>query len=552
VLQTDQSNCVLTGNTVGVLGKGTTNSNPWFCGTLPNFVDAPSFNTTNTDALNGWLAGASRRVLSPDESVKGYGLLRRTQHAHTTMDLKISDAFSASLLAGYNREVFSTLIDLDGYDTSTIPIAGAPSLPNPKGYWDFPFLVERKNQDWSVEGRLNYDSGPVRGVVGVSYLKASSISGGGGSFTNLAAANFSPGDKAQNRTTGLFFGLTYDLTDQFSISAEGRYQIDAVSLITGANGRTIGSSVFVPIGTYTPGQLLAERTYKNFAPRVIANYKISPDMMVYASISKGVNAALNNVNILSSSATVQTAASTSGGLLLLNPEKVTNYEAGIKGTAMDGALRYSTAVYFAQWNDQVNSLTIAIPDAASTTGFSFFNVSTNVGRAKLYGIESDVSWKVSPLVTIDAAGAINGSSIQSFASTTVSKLTGIFDYSGKQMKQTSKYSANVGVTFGGDLAGSDASWFFRTDWNYKSGMFTDEANLTRSKARHVFNARASVTKGPVTVDLFVNNLFNDTNPQTVADASLFTTTFAFTTISNSVQLGLPEKRTGGVQVKVKF
>ena len=83
-------------------------------------------------------------------------------------------------------------------------------------------------------------------------------------------------------------------------------------------------------------------------------------------------------------------------------------------------------------------------------------------------------------------------------------------------------------------------------------MFTDEANLTRSKARHVFNARASVTKGPVTVDLFVNNLFNDTNPQTVADASLFTTTFAFTTISNSVQLGLPEKRTGGVQVKVKF
>jgi len=87
-------------------------------------------------------------------------------------------------------------------------------------------------------------------------------------------------------------------------------------------------------------------------------------------------------------------------------------------------------------------------------------------------------------------------------------------------------------------------------------MYTNEANTTKSAARKVVNLRGSVTKGSVSVDLYVNNLFNDTNPATIADASLFTYNssplFAYTSIPNSVQIGLPEKRTAGVQVKVKF
>ena len=186
-------------------------------------------------------------------------------------------------------------------------------------------------------------------------------------------------------------------------------------------------------------------------------------------------------------------------------------------------------------------------------GFSFANVSTNSGNVKLYGVEGDLSWKASSMLSFDAAAAINASSINSFFSTTVSKLTGVFDFNGKEQRQTSKYSANIGVNLAGDIASmKDATWMLRTDFNYKSGMYTNEANTTKSKGRKIVNVRASVTKGPVTVDLFVNNLFNDTNPQTIADASLFTTTFAFTSIPNSVQIGLPEKRTGGVQVKVKF
>jgi iron complex outermembrane receptor protein len=554
IIQTGQSNCTLTGDSRGVLdpttGKslGVAIANPFICGTIPSFADAPSVNTTTTDGIRSWLAGSTNRVVAPNDSVTGYGLRRKTQHIHTTMDYTISDALTASVLAGYNHESWSTLIDLDGYDTSLI----APNS-GPKGYSDFPFLIERNNKDWSVEGRMNYNKGPFRAVAGVSYLKAQSVSGGGGTSGAFTSAVFAPGDNQINKTTGLFFGLTYDLTSKFSVSLEGRYQIDNISLITRPAGRSTTSSAFIPAGNYAGGSLLAERTYKNFAPRIIANYQANSDLMFYGSIAKGVNPALSNVTILAQSDAVQTAGKNAGGALLINPEKVTNYEVGMKGLALNGALRFTLAAYYAQWRDQVNALTIVVPDSTSSTGLSFIAVSANSGKADLYGIEGDMNWKVNKLITIDAAGAINDSKIKVFKATAVSQLTGVFDYSGKKLKQTSKYSANVGVTFGGEIDGlSDASWYLRGDWNYKSGFFTDEANVAKTKGRHVFNARASITQGALTFDVFVNNIFNDRNPISAADNFVFTPTFNRTAIGSAIQLGLPELRTAGVQAKIRF
>lgn len=550
ILQTGQSNCVLVGNTRGVEGFGTAINNPYICGVIPNAADPTSFNTTTTDSIRAALAAATGRVMDPTDGVSGYGLRRKTQHYHGTIDWEFSDALSLNVLGGYNRELWSTLLDLDGYDTSLIT-----STINPKGYFDFPFLVERKNNDWSIEGRLSLDAGPLRGVAGVSYLQSKSVAGGGGTFATFASTNFIPGDTQRNRTTGLFFGLTYELTSQLSASIEGRYQIDNIALITRPAGRNLSAVIngFVPAANYVGGSLLAERTYKNFTPRFIVNYQATPDLMVYGSVSRGVNPALSNVTILAQSAVVQAAALAAGGALLINPEKVTNFEVGVKGYAIDGRLRYALSAYYAQWRDQVNSLTIVVDDPASATGKSFVNVTANSGSTDLKGIEADLTFKVNDLITLDAAGAINDSSIKDYKSTTVSQLTGLFDYSGKEMKQTSKYSANVGIVFSGEIASmKDASWYVRTDWSYKSGFWTNEANVAKTRGRNVFNIRGSITKGPLTVDVFVNNIFNDRNPVSAADNFTFTPSFALTGISSAIQLGLPELRTAGVQAKVKF
>ncbi|WP_285020831.1 TonB-dependent receptor [Novosphingobium sp. fls2-241-R2A-195] len=556
-----QSNCTLTGDTRGALSPtgevlGIAVQNPYFCGTIPSMANPVTANVTNTDFVRQFLNIGTNRVVDPSEGVQGYGLLRRTKHAHATFDWEITDGLTASALAGYNREVWTTFIDLDSYDgtalTGTTCSATTTTNCYGQGYFDFPYLIERKIDDFSLEGRLQYVSGPFRGVAGISYLSADQLQGLGGGTGALTAASLSPGGLSRNKTTGLFFGLTYDLTDTISASFEGRYQIDQLQSFARPAGLTVASSVFIPAGTYSGGTVLASAKYKNFTPRAIVNWQITPDMMVYASWAKGVNPAQFNTGILSNSASVQQAAYDAGGQLAIEPEKITNYEIGLKGR-IGSTVRYAFAAYYAQWRNQINSTVIVAPDSTQATGFSFVTANMNAGSVDLRGIEGEVSWRPTEFLTIDAAGAINDSDIKDFKSTTVSALTGIYDYSGKEMKNTSKYSANVGIQVGTEISGWDkGSWFVRGDWNFKSGVWSNEANLARTPDLHLFNARAGITRGNLSLEAFVNNIFNNKTPLTVSDNYVLAPGFPYSARTSALMLGLGDLRTAGVQAKIKF
>lgn len=547
IIAKNQSNCSFQGNSKGVQGQGVAVTNAYLCGVTPAMINPVSANVANTDSLRSWLSSPTNRVVNPSEGVDGYGLRRISHHAHANAEWVINPNITATVLAGYNREVWSTVIDLDGVDTSSIT-----SATYPKGYWDYPYLIERKTNDWSLEGRLSYKFGALRGVVGASYLKAQQTSGGGGGFGALSPAVLLPGGKAESRTSGMFFGLTYDVTPQLSASVEGRYQIDWLGAFTKPAGQTIQPG-FLTGGTFGGGALLASAKYNNFAPRVIVNYQFNPSLMAYASWAKGVNPAQFNTSILATSSAIQNAAIAAGGQMAIRPEKITNYELGLKGKAMNGALRFTTALFYAQWRDQINAISIIVADPTSATGTSFQNVSSNTGNVDLYGIEGDASLRVNDMITIDGAAAINASDIKQFKSTTVSQLTGMYDFSGKEMKYTSKYSANLGVLFHGDLSGvKDGKWFGRMDWNFKSGQWSNEANILRTPDRHIFNIRGGVSKGNVSVEAFVNNLFNNHTYTSIGDNYAIDNTLAHFGFFSAAVVGLPELRTAGVQVKIKM
>ena len=257
-------------------------------------------------------------------------------------------------------------------------------------------------------------------------------------------------------------------------------------------------------------------------------------------------------NTIASSA-IQNAAIAAGGQLAIRPEKITNYELGLKGKAMNGALRFTTALFYAQWRDQINAISIIVNDPTSATGTSFQNVASNTGNVDLYGIEGDASLRVNDMISLEGAAAINASDIKQFKSTTVSQLTGMYDFSGKEMKYTSKYSANLGVMFRGELSGvKDGKWFGRMDWNFKSGQWSNEANILRTPDRHIFNIRGGVSKGNVSVEAFVNNLFNNHTYTSIGDNYAIDNTLARFGFFSAAVVGLPELRTAGVQVKIKM
>ncbi len=568
------ANCTLSGYTAGNFATEARVSRPFICGALPGLPSgfSPSQNTVADSLLRNSLANGAGRPISASQGVQGYGLVRGFQHGHLNIDYEIADSgFTVSSLTGINQEYFSELADLDNYDNTLIRNTSNPTNANLnlRTSWDFMFLVERETRDFSQELRLSYDrKGPLSGVIGVSYLKNKMwldtvgitneiVSGLPRVASSLTAAPY------HVETQSAFFGLNYSVTDQFKISAEGRYQQDKPFAYTAGTPTTIaaGNSYGLPAGTFGPYAEFYSVKYNNFLPRLIAQYEFDNGLMAYASASKGVNVAINsfNTNFITRSPTVKAAAESIDLGVLVKPEKLTNYELGLKGKFLDGRMRASLALYHATWTDQINQRSVLVQDEPPPVGTGRIEIvagPANSGKSIVQGIELDVAASVTDNLTVSVAAAMNDSDIRAFSDPAISKVSGVIGdgFKGNQLPASSKFSANLGVQYGMALAAlDDGSWFVRGDLSYKDKQYADAANLTWIKARTLVNLRAGVASGPFSVEAFINNAFNDKNYVSVANNSVLVPGFALSGQGNGyLNVGLPDLRTLGVKVGYKY
>jgi iron complex outermembrane receptor protein len=548
-----QSNCSFTVNDT---------VNPYMCGTVRDLSLLPSANTALDTYAANFLSNPKGRLFP---SLKDYGLARNYYHLHLNIDYEIGDSgFSVSSLTGMNREKYAQFSDTDNIGTTLIANLPIPIENGARLYYDNPFIVERTNADFSQEFRLAFDNGgPLQGTVGLSYLNnwTQGSNGGGngplaggthpGGVNNPTAVFVKTAGMARSRTKGAFFGLSYKFTPQFTINAEGRYQSDTLYAYAAPGGITLTNDVFVKAGTYKEGATLLEKTYNNFLPRVIAQYEFGREAMIYASWAKGVNPGQFNTGFLTRSELAIEEAAKVGIKVEASPETVTNYEVGVKGRVLDNNLNYSISAYFAQWRDQANLVTNQFfnPNTGLTEQL---NGQVNAGSTDMKGVEIELGYRASDLVTIGASGSFNDSYIKKAVAPYVEALTGISDFRGKEVPFTSKWSASTNVEFHGDVKGhDDATWFARADYMFKSGVWSNQANIVKTPDVHKVNIRAGVSRGPVSIEAFVTNLFNNRAFTAIGDNWL--TAGSFTTAGfGALSVGLPELRTAGVQTKFKF
>lgn len=584
ILLENQSNCTLSGFTLGRLANEPRVSRPFICGAVPGLsARTPAQNTTlPANLLANSVADPRQRVVSPADGAKDFGLVRTYQHAHLNIDYEFGDSgFTLSSLSGLNAEFYSQIQDLDNFDSRALSNTGPTGNPggaNPNLllYWDFPFMVERETYDFSQELRLSYDKeGAFSGVVGLTYLKTTiwnDLINLGGELRSVAGArnNTSSAGKNEVETKGLFFGATYEFTDALKVSLEGRYQEDYVvgrtsSAPMGATVSAASAAAFgIPAGFYGPLAQLVDETYKEFLPRLIVQYDFNDDLMGYASYSKGVNVGANTFNtaFLSLPPFAIQEAVNLGLSVVQKPEKLTNYEIGFKGRLADGKIQFQSAFYYAIWEDQLNNRSRTEPDrpiaqggfgtntALQITGFA------NTGETKLKGIEVEITAKPTANLELGLAAAMNDSDIQSFSNPLVSQLSGVIDegFRGKQLPLASKYSANLSAHYGTPIsAWDDGSWFVRGDLSWKDKQFLNPANITWIEARTVVNFRAGITRGPLSVDAFVLNAFDDDNYVAGFQGGIIAPVPTPSGPAESyVIVGLPELRTYGLRLAYKF
>lgn len=325
--------------------------------------------------------------------------------------------------------------------------------------------VEAFNQEFRLTGQTQNAS--IRYIIGANYQNDHALQNG--AFDVSGQSNLHPlfgpfsVDTAltralqHNRTEALFANADFDVTSNLTLSAGLRqtwvrhnnngctYDTSTDGALSTAIVSTLRSlaglpPIVVPPGGCTtltlglvPVSPLSHFNERNLSWRGNINYKLSPETLLYGTLSRGFKA--GNYPIV--------AAISESSLLPVVQEKLTSYEAGIKGQYFDRRVSINLAGYY---YDYINKqLQVLIKDPF----FGFFQAVRNVPKSNVYGFDADVT-------VIPATGLTLHSSV-TYAKSSLGNAQGVD-------------ASNNPVNFKGNAFNLAPKWITVNDFEYKHAL----------------------------------------------------------------------------------
>ncbi|MFN9634965.1 MAG: TonB-dependent receptor [Erythrobacteraceae bacterium] len=312
----------------------------------------------------------------------------------------------------------------------------------------------REQSDISAEIRLaSNGDGPFNWQVGAYYLHIDREVGvslgadlGQGVTRQLynAPGSSNPTTQLYNDsfTTdvyALFAAADFDVSDRFNISVAGRYDIEDRSV------SSLVPTVRDPFtgGPINPGQQVVNgvvqaipdqsQTFKQFQPKISLRYELADSANLYANWGIGFKS--GGFNNQGSAAIVDQAFNQFIGTnVLINDqyrkEVSSAFEAGIKGSLLDGRITYDLAGYYTTIEDmQFFEFFVG--------GFGLLRVVSNIDEVEIYGGELNLTAEIIEGWTVFGSANVTESEIKENASRPVTV--------GNNSPYTADYTLNFGT-----------------------------------------------------------------------------------------------------------
>ncbi|MEM1086837.1 MAG: TonB-dependent receptor [Pseudomonadota bacterium] len=198
-------------------------------------------------------------------------------------------------------------------------------------------------------------------------------------------ADFNALATVETDSLAVFGQATYPITEAFRLTAGLRYTEDDKSFSRVTTGRNTVPVTFFEADDVTPRPVFEdEATFDKVTWRVAADYDLSPESLIYGSVSTGFQSGgFNN-----------SADSVTGGASF-GPQEVTAYEIGSKNTFLSGDLVLNAALYLNEFEDL---LAQEFVNVGSTT----LAISTNAGEATVLGFELESDWAPTDALRLNA------------------------------------------------------------------------------------------------------------------------------------------------------
>ncbi len=287
-------------------------------------------------------------------------------------------------LAGTFAQAFPFALDAYAYDDLFVQETRLVSRHPGPLQWVAGFFYFNKRRDVDY----NYRSSPA-------YLASHNLTGLPDEYYQRFNSYFN-----QSEIAG-FGELTLHFTDDFWVTGGLRYGNSAVQGFTRGGGYSSNYLALALGGvsnralTITPVNYLEglKASDNQLSWKASVSWRPVPEVTTYATVSTGfrvpvVNARAGAVSVVNPADLVIPAGADSDG--------VTNYELGVKGRFLDGALTANLAAYYIDWRNiqvQANRVSDSVQFA------------TNIGGAESYGLEYEIM--VRPLQGLSLA--LNGS-----------------------------------------------------------------------------------------------------------------------------------------------
>ncbi|WP_339872574.1 TonB-dependent receptor [uncultured Brevundimonas sp.] len=348
-----------------------------------------------------------------------------TEGVSLTGEFYLSDSLTFKSISAYRSGETDTVIDFDN--------TPAPTLDIPAVYGDHQF---------TQEFQLQFESDRVQGVIGAYYLNAKAS----GAFDTILG-NFGfvigTGGFVETESFSLFSDVNADLTDRLHLSIGLRYTQDSktgdvfrANYATATRSPLLGGTARAP--TLVRTDYTNSRDFTDISPRFALSYDFSDRITGYASFSTGFKSGGFDMR--------GDAILTPGTVGGYEPENVDAYEIGLKGSAFNRRLSFSTAMFYNEYQDQ--QVTTQVPAVGGIASFV-----DNVGSSTISGAEFEGSLRIADSLTANFAVGYLNAEFDEFQRFNLG--TGRYENIANLvvLQNAPKYTGYFGLTWRGQMAG---------------------------------------------------------------------------------------------------
>ncbi len=489
---------------IGTYDQQRNGGTPFISGTFPAAAGAPggAANAFRNANLGGNPAGAA--ALGGDQ----LGLNREVYDLNITAEYSFADDWTFTTVNGYREFDSREIFDADGSAAPFLEFAEIADgwQINHEGRFAYAGDTLRASAGWNLfieEGRQNVPFATAEGVFltclgGLFSNPRNLCVAPNGSVPSLGATNVPYSsvfeNQGRNEAVSVFADVTWTPFAALELTAGVRVldEYRRSGFFARAPNAQLTGAPLVPGQIDTLGQTFeADDDFTAVLPRFNALYRISDDVNVYATISKGRR-----------SPVVQLGARRDGTNVIANrtdvgEEIVWNYEGGIK--LASGPVSASLGVYYQVYND----FQVSVPVIVNGNPTGAFETRSAGGASNL-GVEGELAIDVTDWLNVFGNfGYIDGGIDNDPANGT---------FAGSRFRLQPEWQASGGFTIDKEFAGG-VRFFATPSVTYRSRIFFEVPNnplISQDKVTLV-NARAGVSFSDRKYEIagFIRNAFGE-------------------------------------------